>query len=83
MRIVIQFIGQAVGLIILRKKNKTVLPFKMPLYPLPIILAILIWGFIFISTGKEFMLSGGIVIISGTIVYLIKSKKSKQWPFVQ
>lgn len=83
MRIVIQFIGQAVGLIILRKKNKTVLPFKMPLYPLPIIFAILIWGFIFISTGKEFMLSGGIVIISGTIVYLIKSKKSKQWPFVQ
>jgi fructoselysine transporter len=83
MRIVIQFIGQAVGLIILRRKNKTVLPFKMPLYPLPVILAILIWGFIFISTGKEFMLSGGIVIISGTIVYLIKSKRSRQWPFNQ
>lgn len=83
MRIVIQFIGQAVGLIILRRKNKTVLPFKMPLYPLPVILAILIWGFIFISTGKEFMLSGGIVIISGTIVYLIKSKKNLQWPFNQ
>jgi amino acid transporter len=83
MRIVIQFIGQAIGLIILRKKNKTVMPFKMPLYPLPIILAILIWGFIFISTGKEFILSGGIVIISGTIVYLIKSKKSLQWPFNQ
>jgi len=81
MRIVIQFIGQAVGLIILRKKNKTALPFKMPLYPLPVILAILIWGFIFISTGKEFMLSGAIVIISGTIVYLIKSKKSNHWPF--
>lgn len=83
MRIVIQFIGQAVGLIILRKKNKTALPFKMPLYPLPVILAILIWGFIFISTGKEFMLSGAIVIISGTIVYLIKSKKSNHWPFTK
>ncbi len=81
MRIVIQFIGQAVGLIILRRKKQIVLPFKMPFYPLPVIIAILIWGFIFISTGKEFMISGGIVIISGTIVYLIKSKRSIQWPF--
>lgn len=83
MRIVIQFIGQAVGLIILRKKKQTILPFKMPLYPIPVILGILIWGFIFISTGKEFMLSGAIVIISGVIVYLIKSKRSQQWPFNQ
>lgn len=81
MRIVIQFIGQAVGLIILRRKNKTTLPFKMPFYPIPVILAIIIWGFIFISTGKEFMLSGGIVIVSGLIVYLIKSKRKYQWPF--
>lgn len=83
MRIVIQFIGQAVGLIILRKKNKTTLPFKMPFYPLPVILAIIIWGFIFISTGKEFMLSGGLVIVSGLIVYLIKSKRKYQWPFTK
>lgn len=83
MRIVIQFIGQAVGLIILRKKKQTILPFKMPLFPIPVILGILIWGFIFISTGKEFMLSGAIVIISGVIVYLIKSKRSQQWPFNQ
>ncbi len=38
MRIMIQFIGQAVGLLILRsRKNPTVFPYKMPLYPLPVI----------------------------------------------
>lgn len=81
MRIVVQFIGQAIGVILLRKANRTKLPFKMPLYPLPVILAITIWILVFISTGKEFMLSGLIVILSGVVVYLIKSKRNNDWPF--
>jgi amino acid transporter len=81
MRIVVQFVGQAIGVILLRKANRTKLPFKMPLYPLPVILAITIWILVFISTGKEFMLSGLIVILSGVVVYLIKSKRNNDWPF--
>ena len=47
MRIMIQFIGQAVGLLILRsKKNKTEFPYKMPLFPLPVFVAIAMWLFI-------------------------------------
>lgn len=82
MRIVIQFIGQAAGVIILRKKNGTAhLPFKMPFFPLPVILAIVIWGFIFISTGTTFMLYGLIVIILGIIAFLIFKMRTKEWPF--
>ena len=53
MRIMIQFIGQAIGLLILRsKKNgENIFPYKMPLFPLPVILAIAMWFFILISTG--------------------------------
>ena len=53
MRIIIQFIGQAIGLLILRsKKNDIEFPYKMPLFPVPVILAIAMWIFILISTGS-------------------------------
>jgi len=83
MRIMIQFIGQAVGLLILRsKKNKIYFPYKMPLFPLPVFVAIAMWFFILISTGSKLMLSGLIVIFLGTIVYFIKAKIRKEWPFL-
>ncbi|MFM7015951.1 MAG: APC family permease [Bacteroidota bacterium] len=81
MRILVQFIGQAIGLMIMRKKHSMVFPFKMPFYPLPIIVAIIIWLAIFISTGTTFMISGLIVITTGIIAYLIKSKRQGEWPY--
>lgn len=84
MRILIQFIGQAVGVMLLRKRKGTAnLPYKMPLYPLPVILVIILWFFVFISTGTNFMLSGLMVIAAGAIVYLIRSALSKEWPFIK
>ena len=82
MRIMIQFIGQAVGLLILRsKKSETKFPYKMPLFPLPVILAIGMWLFILISTGSKLMFAGLVVIFIGGIVYFIKAKVQKEWPF--
>lgn len=82
MRIMIQFIGQAVGLLILRnKKNAPVFPYRMPLFPLPVVIAILMWLFILISTGTKLMFSGLIVIFLGALAYLIKARVQKEWPF--
>lgn len=75
MRILVQFIGQAIGLLLLfKRKGKTFFPWKMPLYPLPLFIAIIIWGGIFFSTGIKMMLSGLIVISLGLIAYFISSK---------
>jgi fructoselysine transporter len=82
MRIVVQFVGQAVGVVLLRKKRGTTnLPYKMPLYPLPVILAIVIWLLIFRATGLEVIKSFIIVFCSGLVVYFIYAKMQKQWPF--
>lgn len=82
MRIMVQFIGQAVGVIILRKRNGTkVLPYKMPLYPLPVILAIAMWLFVFYSTGLKVINSFLIVFGSGLVVYFIYAKLQHQWPY--
>ena len=71
MRIIVQFIGQGVGVSLLRKKFGTKdLPFKMWLFPLPVIISIAIWIFLFISTGW-FALYGTIIAMVGLIVYYL------------
>jgi amino acid transporter len=75
MRILIQFVGQAVGLILLRKRRGvSFMAWKMPLYPLPVILAIVLWLSIFYSTGTTMMLAGIKVIVLGVSVYFLKRK---------
>jgi fructoselysine transporter len=72
MRIIVQFIGQAIGVILLRKRNGSAsLPFKMKFYPLPVIIAIIIWLFIFLSTGNNMPLYASIIISLGIIVYFL------------
>jgi fructoselysine transporter len=82
MRILIQFISQAIGLILLRRqRNASEFPYKMPFFPIPAILAILMWAALFVATGTTMMLSGLTVIAAGTLVYMIKARMNKEWPF--
>ncbi|MFZ0924253.1 MAG: APC family permease [Candidatus Acidiferrales bacterium] len=83
MRILVQFVGQAVGVILLRRRwPRERLPFRMWLFPIPAVLAIILWLALFIATGKR-MLFGVIAIAAGVIVFLIRSKGLKQWPFAE
>jgi amino acid transporter len=81
MRILIQFIGQAVGLLLLRQNRSKEFPYKMPFFPWPVYIAIAMWGCILLSTGYK-MVAGGLLVISlGTIVYFVKARLEKEWPF--
>jgi fructoselysine transporter len=82
MRIMIQFIGQAIGVMLLRKKNGSKhLPYQMPLYPLPVILAIAMWLFIFYATGLSIIVSFLVVFGSGVMVYFIYANLQGNWPY--
>jgi fructoselysine transporter len=82
MRILVQFIGQAIGLLLLRtKKNREMFPYKMPLFPIPVYIAIAMWLFIFVSTGSSMILGGLLISGVGVIVYFIKAKLQDDWPF--
>lgn len=75
MRILVQFVGQAIGLLLLRKSRPAeFFPYKMPLYPLPVIIAIALWLFILFSTGTKLIVSGLIMIAAGLIVYFLKER---------
>jgi len=83
MRILLQFIGQAVGVMLLRKRNGTKqLPYKMPLYPLPVIVVIAMWIGIFLSTGGGVIVAFLLVFGSGLLIYFVYAKSQSQWPFV-
>ncbi|HEY3874661.1 MAG TPA: amino acid permease, partial [Candidatus Kapabacteria bacterium] len=83
MRVLVQFIGQTVGLMLWHRNREHVrsLPFRMPLFPVPAILSILIWLFVFYFTGLTFIVSALIVIGAGVIVYFVWSKIKKEWPW--
>lgn len=77
MRILIQFIAQTIGLVLLRKQYGTSgLPFKMWLFPIPVILSVCIWLFLFISTGW-FALWGSLIAVAGGFFYFLFMEKKQ------
>jgi amino acid transporter len=85
-RILLQFFLQQVGVILLRMQRPELSrPFKMPLYPLPPLVAIA--GFVFILVNRSHALGGlavaAAIACSGTGIYLLRAKKLKEWPFVR
>jgi amino acid transporter len=81
-RIIVQFISQGIGVMILHRRwPPGRLPFRMWFYPLPAILSVLIWAWIFVSTGRKFALSGIGVTVLGIVTYMVQAWYRRVWPF--
>jgi amino acid transporter len=81
-RILIQFIGHTIALFLIRARRKDIeLPFKMWFYPIPAIISLVGYTFVFGSLGLKYILFGLLTIGLGTIVYLIAAWKQQKWPF--
>jgi amino acid transporter len=83
-RILLQFFLQQIGVMLLRRQRPELeRPFRMPLYPLPPLVAIA--GFVFILVNRSHAFGGLAVAagiaVSGTLIYLIRSRRLGQWPF--
>jgi len=83
MRLLVQFIGQAVGVMLLHKRwPPERLPFKMWLYPLPAVLTMLAWAWLFWHTGP--IRKWGLLEIGlGALAFLIWTREMRQWPFAR
>lgn len=83
-RIMMQFILQAVGVMIFREKQPArERPFRMWLYPIPALLALA--GFVYILISRRNfereVLLATILIVIGTAAYLIRAQRRLEWPF--
>jgi amino acid transporter len=85
-RILLQFLLQHIGLMVLRRTQPDLKrPFRVWLYPLPPLIAIA--GFLYILFARpnfvrEFFFAA-IVVLTGTIVYILRSYARAEWPFAQ
>ncbi|MFN2602551.1 MAG: APC family permease [Gemmatimonadaceae bacterium] len=81
-RIVVQFMGQAVGLMMLRKQAPEMpRPYRMWLYPIPAVIAVLGWIFVFATTELQVIAFGVGVLALGCVAFLLWSWNTKRWPF--
>jgi len=83
-RILLQFFLQQAGVMLLRvQRPELERPFRMPLYPLPPLVAMA--GFVFILVNRAHALGGlavaGAIAVSGTLIYLVRARKLAEWPF--
>jgi amino acid transporter len=81
-RILVQFIGQIFALILLRKRAPEMpRPYKMWLYPLPSIIALIGWMFIFATTPWPVVVLGLGTLTLGVVFFLVWSWYTERWPF--
>jgi len=81
-RILVQFIGQVAGVMVLRKNAPNMpRPYKMWLYPIPALIALLGWIFVFATTELRVIAFGVGVLALGCLAFLLWSWNTKRWPF--
>jgi amino acid transporter len=83
-RILIQFIGQIFAVHLLRKNAPNMpRPFKIWLYPLPNLIALIGWIFIFATTDVKVILFGLGSLALGVVVFFLWSWRLRKWPFAE
>src|SRR6185503_20109320 len=81
-RILVQFIGQVFGVMLLRKRAPDMpRPYRMWLYPVPALVALAGWMFVFATTQISVILFGLAVLALGCLVFLLWSRNTSRWPF--
>lgn len=75
-RILVQFLGQIAVLFWIRRNRPDIaLPFRMPLYPLPALIAIAGWLYVFGTAGLTFILYGLGTIAVGVVLFLVWERR--------
>jgi basic amino acid/polyamine antiporter, APA family len=81
-RILIQFIGQVGAVVLLRRNDPDMIrPYRIWFYPLPNLIALAGWIFLFATTAWPIILFGLGSLALGVIGFFIWSQQTQQWPF--
>ena len=92
-RILLQFLLQQAGVLLLRiQRPELVRPFKIPLYPLPPLVAIAGFLFLLVDPRRGHQPGGNALLglaaaagiaLTGTLIYLVRAWLQRQWPFAR
>jgi amino acid transporter len=80
----LQFAAQCVAVILLRKQKREFGEvYKMPLYPLPALIALGGWIYVVVTSGLIYIALAGVFLAIGIAVFLIRARMDKAWPFAE
>lgn len=83
-RILVQFVAQILAVSLLRRNEPDMSrPYRVWLYPLPNLVALVGWIFVFATTDWPIILFGMGTLGLGLVCFTIWSWHTKQWPFAR
>ena len=83
---ILQFAAQCIAVILLRKRERAeserqAVVYRMPLFPLPALIALAGWAYIVLSSGARYMAIAGFFLLAGVATFLFRAKQQSEWPF--
>lgn len=83
-RILVQFVSQILAVSLLRRNEPEMSrPYRIWLYPLPNLVALVGWIFVFATTDWPIILFGMGTLGLGLVCFIIWSWHTRQWPFAR
>lgn len=81
-QIMFQYMAQCLAIVLLRRHGRPDSDtFRMPLYPLPVLISVIGWLYIVCTSPSRHILAGVATIVGGTLIYMIDAWRQKAWPF--
>ena len=83
-QVIVQVLGQIVAVTLIRKYRPDIhRPFQMWGYPIPSLVAMVLWLLVLVSTGITIVALGLLVLALGVGLYLLRAHRLSEWPFVR
>ncbi|QWT19054.1 APC family permease [Bacillus sp. NP157] len=80
--ILVQSLAQVVALIVLRRREPDLdRPYRQWLYPVPCIIALVGWVYVYVSASTLSLLLSGAWILAGLVVFVLWARVNAAWPF--
>jgi amino acid transporter len=80
--VIVQAIAQVVALTVLRRRQPQLRrPYRQWLYPIPSLLALAGWIYVYKSSGHTPIIFSLVVLAAGVIAFLIWARTEREWPF--
>ena len=78
----LQFAAQCVAVMVLRQqKREPAETWRMPLYPLPALIALAGWMYIVVTSGARYIALAGVFVAVGVAIFLLRARQQASWPF--
>lgn len=80
-QILFQYIAQCFAVVALRRRRGAIDAFRMPLYPLPIVVSVVGWLYLVATAGWTALIVAVLAVVVGSLIFLWQARRTETWPF--